>query len=98
MATRPSSRIEKDHAYQGGAEPTGEPRSQDTARGGRGIGLGFTTILGIALIAVPLVWAAIYLAQAGIAGLGSGFVLLMAVVLLGCIAAGVLLVRGLFRT
>ena len=76
----------------GGAEPTREPRSQDTAGGGRGVGLGFTTVLGVVLIAVPVIWAV------GSAGIGTGFVFLIGIVLLACLGAGVVLVRGLFRT
>ena len=85
-------------ASGGGAEPTGEPRSQDSAGGGRGAGLTLTTVLGTLLIAVPLIWAVVYLVQSGVAGLGGGFTLLMAVVLLACVAVGAMLTRGLFTT
>ena len=90
--------VDEERVFSGGAEPTGEPRSQDTAGGGRGIGLGFTTVLGAILIAVPVIWAVFYLATASSAGLGSGFVFLIGVVLLACLGAGVVLLRGLFRT
>ena len=89
---------DEQRASAGGAEPTGEPRTQDTAGGGRGAGLGITTILGVLLIAIPIIWAAAYLSQAGAAGLGGGFTLLVGLVLVAAIAAGVLLLRGLLRT
>lgn len=92
------SDLDGKRVVSGGAAPTGEPRSQDSARGGRGVGLGVTTILGALLIAVPVVWAALYLMQASAAGLGSGFVLLVGIVLLAVVAAGIVLLRGLFRT
>ena len=82
----------------GGAQPTREPQSQDSAGSGRGIGLGITTLLGALLVAVPVVWAIVYLMQAGASGLGGGFVLLVGVVLLGVLGAGFILVRGLLRT
>jgi len=82
----------------GGASPTGEPRDQDSAGGGRGVGLGITTILGAILVAVPVIWAIAYLMQAGAAGLGNGFVVLVGIVLLAVLGAGILLLRGLFRT
>jgi hypothetical protein len=87
---------DEDRASLGGAQPTGEPREQDSAGGGRGIGL--TTVLGALLIAVPLLWAFTYLAQAGTTGLGTGFALVVGAVLLFCITVGVILLRGLFRT
>ena len=90
--------VDEERVLSGGAEPTREPRSQDTAGGGRGIGLGITTILGVVLIAVPVIWAVFYLAAAGSAGIGTGFVFLIGIVLLACLGAGVVLVRGLFRT
>ena len=89
---------DEDRAWPGGAQPTSEPHGQDSAGGGRGIGLGLTTIVGGLLIAVPLLWAITYLAQAGRAGLGTGFTFLVGVVLLLCLGAGVVLLRGLFRT
>ncbi len=89
--------VDEERVSDGGAEPAGEPRSQDTATGGRGIGLGFTTILGVVLIAVPVIWAAFYLATANSAGIGIGFVFLVGIVLLACLGAGAVLVRGLFR-
>jgi hypothetical protein len=82
----------------GGAQPTREPRSQDSAGAGRGVGLGITTILGALLVAVPVVWAIAYLMQASASGLGGGFVTLTGVVLLLVLGAGVVLLRGLFRT
>jgi hypothetical protein len=82
----------------GGAQPTTEPRTQDSAGGGRGLGLGVTTILGALLVAVPVIWAIAYLFQAGTAGLGTGFVLLTAIVLLAVVCAGLLLLRGLLRS
>jgi hypothetical protein len=90
--------IDEESAWPGGAQPTGEPREQDSAGGGRGIGLGLTTIVGGLLIAVPMLWAITYLAQAGNAGLGTGFTFLVGAVLLFCLGVGVVLVRGLFRT
>ena len=75
-----------------------DARAQDSAGSGRGVGLGFSTILGALLIAVPVIWGIAYLAQAGAAGLGGGFVILVALVLLACIGAGFLLLRGLLRT
>jgi hypothetical protein len=81
----------------GGAEPTREPRGQDTSGAGRGVGLGVTTILGILLIAVPVIWAAVYIAQAGTSGLTSGFTFLVGIVLLAAVGVGVVLVRGLFQ-
>ena len=87
---------DEQRASAGGAEPTHEPRTQDTAGGGRRAGLGATTILGILLIAIPIIWAAAYLSQAGTAGLG-GFAVLVGVVLLAALLAGVLLLLGLFR-
>jgi hypothetical protein len=92
-----SQSVDQEH-FLGGAEPTAEPRSQDTARGGRGIGLSLTSVLGALLIAVPVVWAILYLTQAGAAGLGGGFMILVGVVLVACVGTGWLLVRGLFRT
>jgi len=77
--------------------PTGEPRAQDSAGGGRGIGLGLTTVIGALLIAVPMIWTFTYLAQAGTSGLGTGFALLVGVVLLFCVGIGVILLRGLLR-
>ena len=82
----------------GGAERTQEPRSQDTAGGGRRAGLGLSTVIGLLLVAVPIVWGAIYIAQAGAAGLGSGFTILVGVVVLAAVGAGAALLAGLFRT
>ncbi len=82
----------------GGAEPTGEPHSQDTARGGRSIGLSMTIVQAVVVVAVPLVWAIFYLSQAGAAGVGSGFILLVGLVVLACLGVGWLLLRGLLRT
>ena len=93
----PSTDLDGKRVVAGGAQPTGEPRSQDTAFGGRGIGLGITTILGALLVAVPVVWAIAYLVQAGTAGLGDGFVVLAGIVLLAVLGVGLLLLRGLFR-
>jgi hypothetical protein len=84
--------------WSGGAEPAREPADQDSSGGGRGAGLAVTTLVGAILIVVPLIWAAYYLATAGTAGLGTGLVLLVAVVLVACVATGVLLVRGLLKT
>ena len=84
-------------AVAGGAAPTGEPRSQDSTGSGRGVGLGITTILGILLIGVPVIWAAVYIAQAGTSGLTSGFTYLVGIVLLAAVGVGVVLVRGLFN-
>lgn len=88
----------EERAGGGGAEPTGEPDSQDSAGGGRGAGLTVATVLGILLIGVPLIWAVVYLMQSSAAGLGSGFTLLVGVVLLACIGVGAMLVSGLFTT
>jgi hypothetical protein len=85
-------------AWAGGTEPTGQPREQDSAGAGRGFGLGVSTIIGILLMAVPLIWAFVYLSQAGTTGLGSGFTFLVGVVLLAAIGVGFVLARGLFRT
>ena len=90
--------MDEERTFDGGAEPTGEPRSQDSAGGGRGVGLSLTTILGALLIAVPVIWAGYYLAQAGASGLGGGLVVLVAIVMLACVGAGVLLLRGLLKT
>ena len=89
---------DEERAWPGGAQPTGEPHGQDSAGGGRGLGLGLTTIVGGLLIAAPLLWAITYLAQAGTAGLGTGFTFLVGVLLLFCLGAGVVLLRGLLRT
>ncbi|HET6319913.1 MAG TPA: hypothetical protein VFG86_25930 [Chloroflexota bacterium] len=75
-----------------------DARAQDSAGVGRGVGLGFSTILGALLIAIPIIWAIAYLSQAGASGLGGGFVILVALVLLACIGAAFLLLRGLLRT
>src|SRR5437667_373175 len=89
---------DEERAWAGGAEPTGEPRALDSAGVGRALGLGLTTILAGLLIAVPLIWAIAYLWHAGTSGLGGGFVSLVGVVLLVCVAAGLMLLRGLSRT
>lgn len=89
---------DEDRAWGGGAQPTGEPDTQDSAGGGRGVGLGISTILGALLILVPIVWAAFYLMQAGAAGLGGGFTFLVGVVLLAAIGFGVVLLRGMFKS
>jgi hypothetical protein len=94
----PQPRAKADRQWSGGSEPTGEPRSQDTAKGGRGVGLGLTTVLGVVLVAVPLIWAAYYLTTASSSGLGIGFVFLVGIVVMACLGAGALLLRGLFRT
>jgi hypothetical protein len=86
-----------DGAGHGLCTTPGEPRTQDGA-GARGAGLSLTTIVGILLIAVPIIWAIVYLAQAGAAGPGGGFTLLVGVVAVACVAIGVLFVRGLFKT
>ena len=75
-----------------------DARAQDSAGVGRGIGLGFSTVLGVVLIAVPVIWAIAYLSQAGAAGLGGGFAIIVVLVLLACIGAGFVLLRGLLRT
>ncbi|MBV9543118.1 MAG: hypothetical protein JOY61_01925 [Chloroflexi bacterium] len=85
-------------ASGGGAQPTGEPRTQDSAGAGRGVGLSVSTILGALLIAVPLIWGGYYISQAGAAGVGTGFTILVVVVVLACIGFGFVLLRGLFRT
>jgi hypothetical protein len=85
-------------AAGGGAEPTGEPRAQDSAGAGRVVGLSISTILGALLIAVPLIWGGYYISQAGAAGLGTGFTLLVGIVVLACVGFGVMLLRGLLRT
>jgi hypothetical protein len=90
--------MDEERTWEGGAQPTGEPRSQDTANGGRGVGLGLTTVIGVVLIAAPVIWAISYLMQANATGLGTGFVFLVGVVLLACLGAGVMLVRGLLKT
>jgi len=58
--------VDDERVADGGAEPAGKPRSQNTAIGGRGMGLGLVFLVGI--------------------------------VLLACLGAGAVLVRGLFRT
>lgn len=75
-----------------------DARAQDTAGAGRGVGLGVSTVLGAVLILIPLVWAVAYLSQAGASGLGGGFAILVGLVLLACVGAGFLLLRGLLRT
>lgn len=90
--------LEEERTFAGGAAPTHEPRSQDSAGHGRGVGLGVTTILGIVLVAVPVVWAVMYLMQASQTGLGTGFVFLVGIVLLACLGAGLVLLRGLLKT
>jgi hypothetical protein len=95
---RPGPGLDGKRVVSGGAAPTREPRGQDTARGGRRVGLGITTLLSAVLVAVPIAWAVAYLVQARDAGLGGGFVLVLAVVLLAVIGAGLLLARGFFRT
>ncbi|HEV7666322.1 MAG TPA: hypothetical protein VGQ62_22500 [Chloroflexota bacterium] len=97
---QPQSRpepLEEERTWQGGAEPTHEPHAQDSAGGGRGIGLGLTTIIGGALIAVPLIWAAYYVFRASSTAIGDGFIVLLGVVMLACLSAGVLLLRGLLK-
>jgi hypothetical protein len=93
-----ASDLDGKRVMAGGAQPTREPSAQDTAHGGRGVGLGITTLLVALLIAVPVVWAGAYLMQAGAAGLGIGFVVLVGIVLLAVMGAGIVLLRGLFRT
>jgi hypothetical protein len=75
-----------------------DARAQDSAGVGRGVGLGVSTVLGAVLIVVPIIWAVAYLSQAGAAGLGGGFAVLVVLVLLACIGAGFVLLRGMFRT
>jgi len=75
-----------------------DARAQDSAGAGRAVGLGFSTILGAVLILVPVIWAIAYLSQAGAAGLGGGFAILVGIVLLACLGAGFILLRGLFKT
>src|SRR5260221_216685 len=93
-----STDTDEEPALPGGAQPTGEPRDQDSANAGRGLGLSATTIIGALLIAVPVLWAFTYLAQASTTGLGIGFTFVLGVVVLFCVGAGVVLIRGLFRT
>jgi hypothetical protein len=95
MASSLSS--DPDHGA-GGAEPTGEPHGQDTAGGGRGVGLSLTTVLAAVLIAVPVAWAVLYLTQAASIGASGGFLILIAIVLAACMSVGWLLLRGMFRT
>jgi hypothetical protein len=73
-----------------------DARAQDSAGAGRGVGLGVSTILGAVLILVPVIWAIAYLSQAGAAG--GGFAVLVGLVLLACLGAGFILLRGLFKT
>ncbi len=75
-----------------------DARAQDSAGVGRGVGLGVSTILGAVLLIVPVIWAIAYLSQAGAAGLGGGFAILVAIVLLACIGAGFILLRGMLRS
>lgn len=75
-----------------------DARAQDSAGIGRGVGLGFSTILGALLIAIPVIWAIAFLSQAGTAGLGGGFAILVVLVLVACLGAGFVLLRGLLRT
>ena len=82
----------------GGAAPTHEPRSQDSAGGGRGLGLLVTVLLGAVLVLVPLIWAGAYLWQAGASGLGSGFMILVGIVLVAVLGAGIVLLRGLLKS
>ena len=89
---------DEDRGALGGAMPTGEPHEQDSAHGGRGAGLSLTTVAGALLMAVPLLWAFTYLAQADTTGLGTGFTFVVGIVVLFCIGMGAVLVRGLFRT
>ena len=55
-------------------------------------------MLGALLIAVPLVWAFTYFAQANTAGLGTGFTFVVGIVVLFCLGMDAVLLRGLFRT
>jgi hypothetical protein len=89
---------DEERAIPGGAQPIGEPRDQDSANAGRGLGLSATTVIGLLLITVPLLWAFTYLRQAATTGLGIGFTFVMGVVVLFCVGAGLVLIRGLFRT
>ena len=73
-----------------------DARKQDSAGAGRGVGLGISTLLGAILILVPVVWAVVYMAQAGTAGLG--FVFVTGIVLLGCVGFGFVLLRGMLRS
>ena len=73
-----------------------DARNQDSAGAGRAVGLGISSVLGVILILVPVVWAVVYMAQAGSAGWG--FVFVTGVVLLGCVGFGFVLVRGMLRS
>jgi hypothetical protein len=75
-----------------------DARAQDSAGAGRGIGLGVATVIGAFLIALPVIWAIGSLSQAGAAGLGGGFAVLVTLVLLACIGAGFVLMRGMLRS
>lgn len=89
--------LEEERTFAGGAAPTREPKEQDTGGHARGVGLSITTILGIVLVAVPVIWAVTYLVQVGQAGLGTGIVFLVGIVMLACLGAGVVLLKGLLR-
>ena len=91
----PGTDLRGKRVFSDGAEPTHEPHDQDSAGAGRGIGLSITTVLSAILVAVPVVWAVVYLTQA--AELGIGFVSLLGVLLVVMVGFGLLLVRGLFR-
>ena len=45
-----------------------------------------------------VIWAIAYLSQAGAAGLGGGFAVIVVLVLLACLGAGFVLLRGLLRS
>jgi hypothetical protein len=75
-----------------------DARAQDSAGIGRGVGLGVSTVLGALLIAVPVIWAIAYLSQAGATGAGGGFAILVVIVLLACLGAGFILLRGMLRS
>jgi hypothetical protein len=87
----------EESAPAGGASPTSEPTGQDTGGAGRGLGFGITAVLGVGLLAVPLVWALLYLRQASAAGLEGGVLWLVGVVVLAVLVAGGLLLRALFH-
>ena len=88
--------VDEEPALGGGAEPVREYR-QETAGSGRSVGLGLSTLVGALLIAIPLVWGGAYLMQAGAAGLTGGFGIMVLIVLLACLGAGAILLKGMFK-
>jgi hypothetical protein len=87
----------EESAPAGGASPTTEPAGQDTGGAGRSVGFGITAVLGVGLLAVPLVWALLYLRQASATGLDGGLLWLVAIVVLAVLVAGGLLLRALLH-